>query len=85
MTEYILTGFMKKMQCNALNIKTVTKQVWFYFILGIYAARIRGHHHESSDSFKYPKHSYLNQAAHKKIACEGGEKRRQEIHLLFAG
>ena len=34
MTEYILTGFMKKMQCNALNIKTVTKQVWFYFIWG---------------------------------------------------
>ena len=34
MTEYILTGFMKKMQFNALNIKTVTKQVWFYFIWG---------------------------------------------------
>ena len=25
---------MKKMQCNALNIKTVTKKVWFYFIWG---------------------------------------------------
>ena len=24
----------KKMQCNALNIKTVAKQVWFYFICG---------------------------------------------------
>ena len=23
-----------KMQCNALNIKTVAKQVWFYFIRG---------------------------------------------------
>jgi len=29
MTDCILTGFMKKMQCNALNIKTVAKQVWF--------------------------------------------------------
>ena len=34
MIEYILTGFVKKMQCNALNIKTVTKQVSFYFIWG---------------------------------------------------
>ena len=34
MTDCILTSFMKKMQCNALNVKTVTKQVWFYFIYG---------------------------------------------------
>ena len=25
-------GFMKQMQCNALNIKTAAKQVWLYFI-----------------------------------------------------
>ena len=27
------------MQCNALNIKTVTKQVWFYFIRGTTCTR----------------------------------------------
>ena len=27
------------MQCNALNIKTVTKQVWFYFIRGVTRTR----------------------------------------------
>ena len=27
-------GFMKQMQCNALNIKTAAKQVWLYFIRG---------------------------------------------------
>ena len=26
------SGFMKQMQCNTLNIKTATKQVWLYFI-----------------------------------------------------
>ena len=30
----IVTGFMKKMQYNALNIKPVAKQVWFYFLRG---------------------------------------------------
>ena len=40
------TGFMKQMQCNALNIKTTAKQVWLYF---------HGHYHESSDCFEYPK------------------------------
>ena len=33
MIDCILTGFMKKMQCNALNTK-VAKQLWFYFIRG---------------------------------------------------
>lgn len=27
-----LTSFMKQMLCNALNIKTASKQVWLYFI-----------------------------------------------------
>ena len=26
------SGFMKQMQCNTLNIKTATKQLWLYFI-----------------------------------------------------
>ena len=30
----LLTGFMKKMQYNVLNIKTVAKHVGFYFIRG---------------------------------------------------
>ena len=30
----IVTGFMKKMQYNTLNIKSVAKQVWFYFLRG---------------------------------------------------
>ena len=34
MTGCILTGFMKKTQYNALNIKSVAKQVWFYFLIG---------------------------------------------------
>ena len=34
MIDCILAGFMKKMQCNTLNIKTVAKQVWFYFTSG---------------------------------------------------
>ena len=34
MIDCILTGFMKKMQCNVLNIKTAAKQVWVYFIRG---------------------------------------------------
>ena len=34
MTGCILTGFMKKTQYNALNIKSVAKQVWFYFLVG---------------------------------------------------
>ena len=38
----IVTGFMKKTQYNALNIKSVAKQVWFHF-------------HESSDCSEYPK------------------------------
>ena len=33
-TDCTLTSFMKKTQCNALNIKTVAKQVWCYFIRG---------------------------------------------------
>ena len=28
----ILTGFIKQMQCNELNIKTAAKQVWLFFI-----------------------------------------------------
>ena len=34
MTDCTLTSFMKKTQCNALNIKTVAKQVWCYFLRG---------------------------------------------------
>ena len=41
---------MKQMQGNALNIKTTPKHVWLYF---------RGHYHESSHCFQYPKKSLL--------------------------
>ena len=34
-----LIGILTKMQRNALNIKTVTKQVWFYFIRGTTCTR----------------------------------------------
>ena len=34
-----LIGALTKMQRNALNIKTVTKQVWFYFIRGTTCTR----------------------------------------------
>ena len=36
------------MQCNALNNKTIPKQIRLYF---------RGHYHESSDCFEYLKKS----------------------------
>ena len=76
---------MKKMQCKCVKYKKSDKTSLVLLSLRIYAARIHGHHRESSDSFEYPKHSYLNQAALKKIACKGGEKRRPKIRLLFAG
>ena len=42
-----------KMQCNTLNVKTVTKHVWFYFIRGTTCTRpgYARKYHESSDSF----------------------------------
>ena len=48
--DCILTGFMKKMQCNALNIITVAKQVWCYFI----CLFMRRNYQISSDCFEYP-------------------------------
>ena len=60
----LLTGFMKKMQRNVLNI-TVTKQhlkqVWFYiFICGTTQPEYAGtNYHKSSDCFEYPKKTLL--------------------------
>ena len=60
----------------ALNIKSVAKQVWFYFLRnrnrGTYAAGIRGNYNESSDCFEYPK-SHLNQATQKILAPKNPE------------
>ena len=53
---------MKKMQCNAIDITTVTKQVWFLLYSRNYAAGLWGNNHESSDCFQYQKISHLNQA-----------------------
>ena len=52
-----LTGFMKKTQYNALNIKTVAKQVWLYFIRGTTT---------NLQIALEKKNSYLNQATRKK-------------------
>ena len=50
---------MKKMQCNALNIKTVTLFTELH-------TRIHGNYHQSSDCFEYPKNSLLKLSYPKK-------------------
>ena len=66
MIDCILTVFMKKMQCNALNIKTVAKQVWFYFIRGTTRPGYAGKNLQIV--LNTPKNPYLNQATLKILA-----------------
>ena len=67
---------MKKMQHNALNIKSVAKKVWFF--LAELRGGIRGNYHESSDCFEYPK-SLLKSSYPKKNTCQqkSGNKKFQ--------
>ena len=52
---------MKQMQCNALNIKTATKQVWLYFICRTMLPGIHSYYHEASYCFEDPKKSFPTQ------------------------
>ena len=66
----LLTDFMKKMQCNALNIKTVAKQVWFYFIRGTKRPGYAGIISDIISSYpkKYlPKFSYPKKSRNRKF------------------
>ena len=66
----LLTGFMKNMQCNALNIKTVAKQVWFYFIRGTKRPGYAGIISDIISSYpkKYlPKFSYPKKSRNRKF------------------
>ena len=61
---------MKKMQCNALNIKTVAKQVWFYFIRGTKRSGYAGIISDIISSYpkKYlPKFSYPKKSRNRKF------------------
>ena len=58
------------MQCNALNIKTVAKQVWFYFIHGTTRPGHAGTIMNLQIVLNTPKNPYLNQATPKKILAK---------------
>ena len=60
----ILTGFVKKTQYNALNIKSVAKQVWFYFLIGTTRSGYAGTITNLQIVLNTP-NPYLNQAPQK--------------------
>ena len=61
---------MKKMQCKALNIKVVTKQLWFYFICGTTQLGYAGTITNLQIVLETQKNPYLNQATcTKKNTC----------------
>ena len=62
----ILTGFMKQMQCNVLNIKTAAKQVWLYFIRRTTRPGYAATTTNLQMVLNTPKSLYLNQATKKK-------------------
>ena len=68
--DCILTGFMKKMQCNALNIITVAKQVWCYFICGTMHPGCAGTIKYLQIVLNTPKKSLLKSSYPKKILAK---------------
>ena len=76
--DLIDCGFVKKMQCNVLNIETVTKKVWFY---NIYSCKICENYmyHESSDCSEYPKKSLLKIILFKKYSPKFSYPQKTEI------
>ena len=60
-----ITGFIKQMQCNALNIKITAKQVWLFFIRRTMRPGYAGTTYESLDCFEYPKNRHLNRTTQK--------------------
>ena len=78
--DCILTGFMKKMQCNALNIKTVAKQVWFYFIHGTTRPGYAGTNLQIV--LNTPKNPYLNQATQKNT-CQNFPTQKKSRNRKF--
>ena len=79
MIDCILTGFMKKMQCNALNIKTVAKQVWFYFIRGTTRPGYAGTITNLQIVLNTQKNPYLNQATQKNTCQNFPTQKHPEI------
>ena len=65
------------MQCNALNIKTVAKQVWFYFIRGTTRPGYAGANPQIV--LNTPKNPYLNQATQKNTCQTFPTQKNPEI------
>ena len=61
---------MKQMQCNALNIKIATKQVWLYFIRRTTRLGYAGTTTNLQIVLNTPKTPYLNQATPQKILAK---------------